>query len=257
MRSVSIKLLRPFTALLLLAFVVSVVFVVPSPAEASTTQKVTLAKGTIYATEMYIIRSGKPGPVVMIVGGVHGNEPAGYMAAGRMVDTKIKKGTLIVLPKANKLAVKHGSRYYKGHGDLNRDFPQGRYQSADGTLARAIWSALKKYDVDYVMDMHEGYDYYKNRSTSSVGQSLIYYPNGNIFEKVRTIVNTLNSGISSNYRKFSILRYPAKGSLARASAQYLGTKSFIFETCDNVRLSTRIAYQQKAAKVLLKKLNMI
>jgi len=246
-----------FTPILLLAFLVSAVFVAPAPAEASTTQKVVLASGTSYATNMYIIRSGKPGPVVMIVGGVHGNERAGYVAAGKMVDTSIKKGTLIVIPRANRLAINHNKRYYGGHGDLNRDFPQGKYQSADGTLSRAIWAAVKKYDVDYLMDMHEGYDYYKNRSTSSVGQTLIYYPNSYLQPKVRSIVNSLNSRISSNYREFSLLRYPARGSLARATAQYLGVKSFIFETCNNVSLSTRVGYHQRAAKILLSKLYML
>jgi hypothetical protein len=257
MKTVSTKLIRTFTPILLLAFLVSAVFVAPAPAEASTTQKVVLAAGTAYATDMYIIKSGKPGPVVMIVGGVHGNEPAGYTAAGKMVDTNIKKGTLIVIPRANKLAINHNKRYYGGHGDLNRDFPRGKYESADGTLSRAIWSAIKKYDVDYLMDMHEGYDYYKNRSTSSVGQTLIYYPNSTLKPIAKSIVNSINSGISSSYRKFTLLRYPAKGSLARASAQYLGVKSFIFETCNNPSLSTRVGYQQRAAKILLSKLSML
>jgi succinylglutamate desuccinylase len=257
MKRVSTNVVRAFTPFLLLAFLMSAVLVAPAPAQASTREKVVLAKGTSYATDMYIIRSGKPGPVVMIVGGVHGNEPAGYTAAGKMTDTDIKKGTLVVIPKANRLAIEHKSRYYKGHGDLNRDFPQGNNQSADGTLSRAIWAAVTKYNVDYLMDMHEGYDYYKNKSTSSVGQSLIYYPNSSLRPIANSIVNTLNGKISSNYREFSLLQYPAKGSLARASAQYLGTKSFIFETCTKVSLSTRVSYQQQAANILLKKLSML
>lgn len=257
MKRVSTKFVRAFTPFLLLAFLVSAVFVAPTPAEASTQEKVVLAGGTSYATNMYIIRSGKPGPVVMIVGGVHGNEPAGYIAAGKMVDTDIKKGTLLVIPRANRLAIEHKTRYYGGHGDLNRDFPQSKYQSPDGTLSRAIWAAVKKYNVDYVMDMHEGYDYYKSRSSSSVGQSLIFYPNGNVLANMTSIINTLNSNISSSYRKFSLLRYPAQGSLTRATAQYLGTKSFIFETCTKQNLSTRVYYQQVAAKKLLKRLYML
>jgi len=257
MKTVSTRFFRLFAGFFLLVFVVSAVLVATPAAEASTTQKVVLAQGTVYATDMYIIKSGKPGPVVMIVGGVHGNEKAGYVAAGKMVNTQIKRGTLLVIPKANKRAIEKGRRYYKGHGDLNRDFPRSKSESPDGTLAKAIWSALKKYNVGYVMDMHEGYDYYKNKSNSSVGQTIIYYPNGNILGKMQAIRNNLNSVISSNYREFTILRYPAKGSLARASAQFLGTKSFIFETCSKQSLSTRVDYQLKAAKVFLDKLNMI
>ncbi|MGS0764483.1 M99 family carboxypeptidase catalytic domain-containing protein [Syntrophomonas curvata] len=257
MKRVSTNIVRAFTPFLLLAFLVSAVLAAPAPAEASTREKVVLAGGTAYATNMYIIRSGKPGPVVMIVGGVHGNEPAGYIAAGKMIDTEIKKGTLLVIPRANRLAIEHKTRYYGGHGDLNRDFPQGKNESADGTLSRAIWAAVKKYNVDYLMDMHEGYDYYKNKSTGSVGQSLIYYPNSYLKPKVSSIVNTLNGKISTNYKEFSLLQYPVKGSLARASAQYLGTKSFILETCTKVSLSTRVGYHQQAASILLEKLYML
>lgn len=256
MKRVSTKF-RWFVSFLLLAFIISTVLAVPITAQASSREKVVLAKGTVYATDMYIIRSGKPGPVVMIVGGVHGNEPAGYIAAGRMTNTEIKKGTLIVLPKANKRAVEHKVRYYKGHGDLNRDFPTSKYDTPDGTVARAIWSAVKKYDVDYLMDMHEGYNYSKLKSSSSVGQSLIYYPTGYFRSTVSSIVYRVNSYISTNYKEFSLLRYPARGSLSRAAGQYLGCKSFIFETCTKQTLSTRLYYQQKAAKTLLSKLNML
>ncbi|HHV15008.1 MAG TPA: hypothetical protein GXX58_00310 [Gelria sp.] len=256
MKRVSTKL-RWFTSLFLLAFILSTVLAVPLPAQASSSQKVVIAKGTVYATNMYIIRSGKPGPVVMIVGGVHGNESAGYIAAGRMINTNIKKGTLIVLPRANKRAIDRNVRYYKGHGDLNRDFPTSKYGTPDGTLAKAIWAAVKKYDVDYLMDMHEGYNYSKLKSSSSVGQSLIYYPASYFRSMVNSIIYRLNSNISTSYKKFSLLRYPAKGSLTRATGQYLGCKSFIFETCTKQKLSTRIYYQQRAAKTLLSKLNMI
>ncbi len=217
----------------------------------------TLAPGTKYATELYIIKSGQPGPVVMIVGGVHGNERAGYTAAAEVKDWDIKKGTLLVLPQANVLAVDKKVRYISSQGDLNRDFPQSSVQSADNTLSKAIWSAVKKHKVEWLMDMHEGYDYYKNTSTSSVGQSLIYYPNSGTKTVASKIVSTLNSDISTSYKKFSLLQYPVKGSLARASGQYLGVNSFIFETCDNPSLSVRVNYQLKAAKTLLQKLDMI
>lgn len=226
------------------------------PSSKSQVKVETLAKGTKYATKLYIIESGKPGPVVMIVGGVHGNERAGYTAAAKVKDWDIKKGTLLVLPQANVLAVDKKVRYISSQGDLNRDFPQSSVQSADNTISKAIWSAVKKHKVEWLMDMHEGYDYYKNKSTSSVGQSLIYYPSSGTKKVASKIVNTLNGGISSSYKKFSLLQYPVKGSLARAAGQYLGVKGFIFETCDNPSLSVRVNYQQKAARTMLKELGM-
>lgn len=220
-------------------------------------ETVTLAKGTKYATDLHIIKSGKPGPVVMIVGGVHGSEKAGYNAARKLVDYKISRGTLLVLPEANKRAISINRRLVKGEGDLNRSFPKTAKESPKNTLARAIYQVVKDYKVDWLMDMHEGYDYYKNQSTSSVGQTLIYYPANSARSAVDIIVTGLNKDISSSYKKFSLLRYPVKGSLARSVGQFLGVRSFIFETSMKPSLSTRVDYQLKAARYLLNELNML
>lgn len=259
MNLVSKKSKGIFVAILLLVFTFTAVFVNPvhsMAASGSSTTVKTLAAGTKYATKLYVIKSGKPGPVVMIVGGIHGNEKAGYTAASKVTDWKISKGTLLVIPKANQRAININRRYVSGVGDLNRDFPRSSKDKPDTTLARAIWSVVKEYDVDWLMDMHEGFDYYKNKSTSSVGQSLIYYPH-KTKATASKIVSTLNSNISSSYKKFSLLRYPAKGSLARAAGQFLGVRAFIFETCNNPSLSVRVNYQLKAARTLLHQLNMM
>lgn len=252
MKKVSSLLKRCFVVTLITLLAFSGLAIAAPPAQADTIDTVTIAPGTIYATPMYVIDSGKAGPTVMIVGGVHGNETAGYTAAAKVKSWDIKKGKLIVLPQANKKAVARHTRTY--NGDLNRDFPQSSTQSADNTLSRSIWSAVKKYDVDWLMDMHEGYSYAK--LSDSVGQSLIYYPNSTTQTMASAIVKNLNSDISTSYKKFSLFRYPVKGSLARAAGQYQGVHAFIFETCDNPSLSVRVNYQLKAANTLLSRLDM-
>lgn len=252
MKKVSTMLKRCSIMTLITLLAISGLAVATPVAQADTTKTVTIASGTTYATPMYIIDSGKSGPVVMIVGGVHGNETAGYTAAAEVKSWDIKKGKLIVLPQANKKAIALHTRTY--NGDLNRDFPQSSTQSADTTLARSIWSAVKKYDVDWLMDMHEGYNYCK--LSDSVGQSLIYYPNSTTQTMANAIVRDLNGDISTSYKKFSLFRYPVKGSLARAAGQYENVHAFIFETCDNPSLSVRVNYHLKAANTLLSRLDM-
>ena len=41
-----------------------------------------IAPGTEWETPVYLIDSGVEGPVFLLVGGVHGDEPAGAVAAG-------------------------------------------------------------------------------------------------------------------------------------------------------------------------------
>jgi len=221
-----------------------------------TVKKTIVAPGTKYATELYVIKSSVPGPVVMVVGGVHGNEPAGYKAAEQLVDTRIKKGTLLVLPKANKRAVEAGVRYISGGYDLNRAFPRYSSDKADTLLAREIFAKVKSYKVDWLMDMHEGYDYSTSKATDSVGQTLIYYPAAKTLSVATAIINKLNQQIYGSYKDFSLLRYPTSGSLASASGKLLGVNSFIFETCSKEALSSRIKYQKRAAYELLDRLNM-
>ncbi len=222
-----------------------------------TTTKRTIASGSKYATDLYVVESGKPGPVVMIVGGIHGNETAGYRAAERVKDYKIDKGTLLVIPRVNKLAIEAGRRAAPGETDFNRLFPQSKSASPKNVLAKDIYNIVKEYNVDWLMDMHEGFDYYKNPATSSVGQTLIYYPANSARSTVEDIVNDLNKDIKTSLRKFTLLRYPVQGSLARSTAQFLGVKSFIFETSQKQTLNTRISLQEQAAQKLLGNLGML
>lgn len=221
----------------------------------SQSSRIILAPNTKYATEMYIISSGVPGPTVLITGGVHGNEKAGYMAADQVKNTRISKGTLLVIPYANKLADNNNSRAIKGEKDLNRAFPTSKSSQPSYPLARAIYDVARQYKVNWVMDMHEGYGYSASGS-SSVGQSLIYYPGSACTTMAKKILSTVNAGINVSSHRFKALRYPVAGSLARSTAQYLGANSFIFETCTRDSLKTRINNQLLAADTLLRELNM-
>ncbi|MDD2619864.1 MAG: succinylglutamate desuccinylase/aspartoacylase family protein [Syntrophomonadaceae bacterium] len=222
---------------------------------AETKVKVVLAAGTKYATDLYIIKSGKPGPVVMIVGGVHGSEIAGAQAAAKVKDFTIKSGTLIVLPEANKRAVDIKKRLVSGEGDLNRAFPTTAKGTPSNTLSKAIYDAVKKHKVEWLIDMHEGFDYYTNSATDSVGQTLIQYPAGDMPKMAAKIVKGLNE-INSSKARYTLIKYPVKGSLARSTGQYLGVNSCILESSMKQSLSVRVNNHLKAAGILLKELNM-
>jgi len=61
----------------------------------------TLGKGTPWETNYYVAKSDRPGPLVIISGGVHGDEPAGAAAAEQICGWPILCGSLAVLPRAN------------------------------------------------------------------------------------------------------------------------------------------------------------
>ena len=233
---------------------------IPTSAQAASSagsvQLKTLAAGSKYATTLYVINSGKPGPVVLIVGGVHGNETAGYKAARQLCNFQPSKGTLLVIPEANQLAIAAKKRVASGQADLNRAFPNTKSGSAEGVLAKSILQVMKDYQVDWVMDMHEGIDYSTKSSSSSVGQSLIYSPATDTKTISKIIVDLLNKSISSSLKQFTLLKYPVNGSIARAAAVTVGANSFIFETCSKETLNHRVDNQLIAANKLLSYLNM-
>lgn len=226
-----------------------------SPASGASGARI-LAAGTRYATEYYVNEAPVAGPTVVIVGGMHGNETAGYLAARRLVSVKPKRGTIIVIPEANKLGVKAGQRTGGHPGDLNRDFPTSSSDAPDSTLAKAIWDLMKKYRPDYLFDLHEGYDFHKLNS-KSVGQSIIYYPKGDAQAMAKAMQQAVNKTISNSRHHYSLLKYPVKGSLARAAGAVLGTTSMILETSRKQPLETRVRQHVTMVEAALKRLNMI
>ena len=60
-----------------------------------------LAKGTQWETAFYQRDSGVDGPVVLVTGGIHGNEPAGARAADQIRHWRLKKGAAHCCPAGN------------------------------------------------------------------------------------------------------------------------------------------------------------
>ncbi len=137
----------------------------------------TLLPGTRAATDMVIRHSGAPGPAAMILGGVHGNEPGGWGAvdeiAARWTPTA---GTLIVLPRANVLAIASFVRTFDDIGDLNRLYP-GNASSAllMEQMAGEIVATAREFSVDLLIDMHESWGFYRDypgTGTGALGQTV-------------------------------------------------------------------------------------
>ena len=65
-------------------------------------------RGTAGDTNVYVLDSGKPGGTMLVMGGVHANEPAGMLAAVLLVENaRPAAGRLIVIPQANHSAATH------------------------------------------------------------------------------------------------------------------------------------------------------
>jgi hypothetical protein len=214
-----------------------------------------------YQTPYYIIDSGIPGPVLLINGGMHGNEPAGSLAAWRFVHYTPIKGKLVIIPELNSLGLKANNRTGSYPGDPNRDYPRSANETADDKLSRNIWQLGQDQQVTWLIDLHEGYDYHKVNS-SSVGQSIIMHKgtaaqHATRDQVVNAMITAANKTVSNANHRFSHLHNPVVGSLARATGDYLGVAAMIIETSRKQSLSLRIEQHEIMVSTAMRELGML
>ena len=221
-----------------------------------------LAKGTQWETTFYQRDSGVDGPVVLVTGGIHGNEPAGARAAEHIRHWPIKKGRLIVVPRANIPGLKAGTRYLPGESenlhDLNRNFPMTDEKLvARGVLAASLWEFVESSRPDWLIDLHEGIDFHQINS-KSVGSSIIDVKGEAAESVVPRMLEVVNAEIADPRKKLVRLRYPVNGSLARAAHERLQAVSMILETTSKDQpVSTRTRQHRLMVHTLLGQLGMI
>lgn len=107
--------------------------------------------------ELHTIRGKSSGQTLLILGGVHGNEPAGSYAIHKIIaelragTLVIEAGTLMLVPDCNLLAKKMGQRFVDR--DLNRDL---RYRSAcsdyEDLVGNRLLETLPRADI--LLDIH-------------------------------------------------------------------------------------------------------
>ena len=69
----------------------------------------------------------------MLIGGIQGNEPGGFISADLYADMSLEKGNLIVVPRANFYSIILNQR--GAHGDMNRKFtPEDSSHSTDDKI---------------------------------------------------------------------------------------------------------------------------
>jgi hypothetical protein len=59
-------------------------------------------------TPVYVLEGREPGGTALVLGGTHGDEPAGYLAAVLLVErARVERGRLLVIPRANASGFTH------------------------------------------------------------------------------------------------------------------------------------------------------
>ncbi len=250
---------RFFARLLLLC---PLAVLLPPASAAEKISSGTLLDGTPQTTAYYLCDSSRAGPVVMITGGVHGDEPAGAAAAEQIRRWRVGKGKLIVVPRLNPGGLAAHQRTVPGVAaslaDLNRDFPHAGVESEPprGRQAAEIWRFVLSQKPDWLVDLHEAHSLHGTYG-DSVGNTLLVVPSPELARVEPVLLAAVNATIAERRFRFLVGRRPKDTTLARAAGERLGMHSFIVETCEpGQTLETRTAEHCAIVEALLKLLGM-
>ena len=158
--------------------------------------------------DYFVYDSQLPGHNIMIIGGTHGNEPAGTVAIKKLIDDlntnklKLKSGKLILVPEVNYCALKLNIRYILGIGDLNRKYPKKISDKINSPINNKIIELANS--SDFILDFHEGWGWH-NKTSDSMGSSITASTTDKSKELAEILLDTVNQNITDKDKKFVIL----------------------------------------------------
>lgn len=103
-------------------------------------------------------RAVEDGPVLLLLGGVHGDEINGVAIVRDIIRKKYNKpecGTIICIPVLNSFGYLNQTREFPDGRDLNRVFPGPPQGSLASQFAHKFMTEIAPH-VDYVLDFHTG-----------------------------------------------------------------------------------------------------
>ncbi len=129
------------------------------------TKKELLKKNTPF--DIYELKGKQNGTTLLVIGGIHGDEPGGFFTPALLVNFyQIKKGKVIVVPNLNPdsiLAFRRG--VYK---DMNRKFATIKRNDPDFDNVQAIKKLITNEEVDFIINLHDGHGFYREKWENSI-----------------------------------------------------------------------------------------
>lgn len=124
-----------------------------------------LPSGNSISLYTFVFRSKNPGPVILLLGGMHGDEINGVeivrSAVAKNMFRKLTAGTVIAIPLLNIFGFINFSRDVPDGKDVNRSFPGTSSGSLASRIAKIITKKILPI-VDFGLDFHCGGEHHWN-----------------------------------------------------------------------------------------------
>ncbi len=234
----------------------------------------TFFKGTDYELNVYKIHGKTPGKTILIIGGIQGDEPGGFLSADLYADMRLERGNLIVVPRANFYSILLNRRQV--NEDMNRKFMETSERNFETQVVTILKGLIA--ESDCLLNLHDGSGFYSDtwqsdmRNPMRFGQSIIVdcerYSDpktGNVTElgnMARKVIDEINKNIDNSKLSFNFNDHRTNEQTTlhpeqRKSATYYalfscGIPAFGIETSKTLPLETRILHHNLAVNAFMK-----
>lgn len=183
-----------------------------------------LPSGTEIDIPIHVFRAKEPGPVLLLMAGMHGDEVNGVEVIRRMIRREMLhplKGTVLAIPILNIYGFLNFSREVPDGKDVNRSFPG----NAKGSLASRVAARFTQEIlplVDYGIDFHTG------------GRSKCNFP------QIRCKLEDVESdALSKAFGAPFILNSNYRPGSLRKEAATMGKTIIVYETGESLRFDEK------------------
>ncbi len=188
-----------------------------------------LPTNTVIDIPALVYKSKIEGPVVLFMAGVHGNEINGVEMLRQLIRSqelsKLKKGSVIVIPILNIISFLNHTRDLPDGKDLNRSFPGSKNGSFGSRIAYDLITQIIP-QIDCGVDFHTG------------GAQLSNYP------QIRCVFDDPKSfELAKKFGAPFIINSPYRDKSLRKEAAKKGKPFLVYEAGESSRISKRCVDQ--------------
>lgn len=209
---------------------------------------------------------------LLIIAGIHGNEPGGYFAASLLAQHyTITSKNLWIVPNLNKESIRNNSRGI--HGDMNRKFATISKTDKDKETIEGIKKIILQKNVSLILNLHDGNGFYRKKYQGTVfnpnawGQTCVIdqhklqqeQPFGNLSEIALKVNDSINKQLLKKHHSFDVKNTNTKyeDETMQLSLTYFAVTNnkpaFAIETSKNLSsLAQKVFYQLLAIEEYMK-----
>ena len=209
---------------------------------------------------------------LLVIGGIHGNEPGGYYAPAILaMHYTIKSKNLWIIPNLNRESIVANRRGI--HGDMNRKFAIIKKNDRDKQIVEEVKKIILSKNVSLVLNLHDGHGFYRKKNENNIynpkawGQTCVIdqckldsdHPFGDLNKIAFDVQNNVNKRLIEKHHIFNVKNTNTKkdDKAMQLSLTYFAVThnkpAFAIETSKNLSsLSQKVFYQLLAIEEYMK-----